>query len=176
LNFVRGKNPKPFLLFNCVSGHSMLFHQSLLEKALPFPDSGYYDHWMAFVASHWGNIDFIKEPLVKYRQHENNTIGALRKYKKIKGFSRSLNRIKGENEWLKTCAVYQDKYGKPTHAKALYSKAILRLNNYFNLNFGWEIWVDRKSLLSIQRRSDWNKFWYAVRKIWGVKAKVLFKF
>jgi glycosyltransferase involved in cell wall biosynthesis len=175
LNFVRGKNPKPFLLFNCVSGHSMLFHHSLLEKALPFPEVGFYDHWLAFVASHWGNIDFIQEPLVKYRQHSNNVTDVLGKSKQLKGLSRSLKRITRENEWLKTCAAYQDRYGRPTYAKALYGKAKLRLNNYFNLNFGWEIWINRGSLLTIKRVSNLEKFWYAVRNIWGLKTKALFK-
>jgi glycosyltransferase involved in cell wall biosynthesis len=175
LNFVRGKDPKAFLLFNCVSGHSMMINQSLIEKALPFPEVGYYDHWMAFVASHWGRLDFINEPLVKYRQHNDNVTDMLGQNDQLRGLSRTLKRIKRENEWLKVCATYQERYGKPIYAKALYNKARRRLNNYLNLHFGWEIWINRGSLLGIQRLGAWDKFWYAARNIWGIKAKELFK-
>jgi len=64
-NFVKGTDPRAFLFLNCVSGHSMLLRKSVLEKALPFPEKGFYDHWIVFIASHLGSIDYIEDCLVK---------------------------------------------------------------------------------------------------------------
>ena len=58
---------EPFLLFNCISGHSMLFRKSLLKAATPFPDNGYYDHWIAYVGLANGSIGFLPKSLVRYR-------------------------------------------------------------------------------------------------------------
>ncbi|SFU20854.1 Glycosyl transferase family 2 [Algoriphagus locisalis] len=104
LNFVSGKNPKNFLFFNCVSGHSMLFSRDLLKYIFPFPKKGFYDHWMVFVASHYGSIDYLSECLVQYRQHQQNLtdiLGAKRKETKLQT---TISRIQRENNWLEICA------------------------------------------------------------------------
>ena len=72
------------LLRNTVTGCSTIIARPLLEAVLPFPPqqkSGdwYHDHWLAIVAAHKGNIAHIREPLVQYRQHGENVIGAAKK-------------------------------------------------------------------------------------------------
>jgi hypothetical protein len=52
-----------------------------LENAVPFVDSIPHDWWIALNASIIGNIKNIKIPLVLYRQHSNNTIGAKKRVK-----------------------------------------------------------------------------------------------
>lgn len=65
---------------NVVSGCTVLFNRSLLEIALPIPEKAYmHDWWLALVASRCGQIAFIDKPLIKYRQHDGNTIGARKK-------------------------------------------------------------------------------------------------
>jgi len=65
---------------NTVSGHSILFRRSLLQRALPFPravfDSGMnHDYWLALAASDSGGIRFLDESLVSYRLHDTNEVG-----------------------------------------------------------------------------------------------------
>ena len=62
-----------------VSAHSMLFRRELLDLALPFPYSPYFNHdgWMAYIAMLKGTIACIPEVLVLYRQHGDNTVGGL---------------------------------------------------------------------------------------------------
>jgi glycosyltransferase involved in cell wall biosynthesis len=61
---------------NVVSGCTMLFNRALLNKAMPIPEQAYmHDWWLALVASKCGKIELIDKPLIKYRQHANNTIG-----------------------------------------------------------------------------------------------------
>ena len=38
-----------------------------------------HDRWVYFLAGHFGSMAVIKEPLVEYRQHSNNTIGSAHK-------------------------------------------------------------------------------------------------
>ncbi len=69
------------LLRNTVTGCSTMISRELLAAALPFPpqqQSGdwYHDHWLAIVAAHEGHIAHIREPLVQYRQHSENVVGA----------------------------------------------------------------------------------------------------
>lgn len=62
---------------NVVSGCTTLFNRALLDKALPIPQGAYmHDWWLALVAKGCGELVFIDKPLIKYRQHETNAIGA----------------------------------------------------------------------------------------------------
>lgn len=72
---------KLLLLRNTVTGCSMMIARQLLAVALPFPPqqkSGdwYHDHWLAIAAAHQGHIAHLREPLVQYRQHGENVVGA----------------------------------------------------------------------------------------------------
>lgn len=65
----------PFLLSNSVPGHTILMKKNFVEKILPFPKDMLFDLWIGFCAAANNGIKFVDETLVKYRQHESNTIG-----------------------------------------------------------------------------------------------------
>jgi hypothetical protein len=69
---VTGSDPRMFTFSNCVSGHSMLLHRSLLAQALPVPPGVYYDWWIACVAAATGRIVYVDDALVQFRQHTAN--------------------------------------------------------------------------------------------------------
>jgi glycosyltransferase involved in cell wall biosynthesis len=60
-------------------GHAMLFKSSLIESAIPFPKEVSHDLWLGFVATFKSPIKYLQEPLVYYRQHDNNVFGGLKK-------------------------------------------------------------------------------------------------
>ena len=65
------------LVQNVVTGCTMTMNRSLLKQALPIPKASMmYDWWLGLVASLWGDIRTEDEPLVCYRQHESNVLGA----------------------------------------------------------------------------------------------------
>ncbi|RBI84733.1 glycosyl transferase family 1 [Rhodosalinus halophilus] len=66
---------------NNVTGMTTLMRRRLVDLALPFPpQSGvhfYHDLWLALLASALGGVHLIRSPLVDYRQHGENAIGAV---------------------------------------------------------------------------------------------------
>ena len=59
-----GHLPHPFLFFNCVSGHSILFHKRILPDIIPFDVRYFHDRWIAFIASERGGIKLLPKALV----------------------------------------------------------------------------------------------------------------
>ncbi|MEM9003747.1 MAG: glycosyltransferase family 2 protein [Cyanobacteria bacterium P01_F01_bin.86] len=70
-------HPDRLLSRNEVTGCSCIFNRQLLEAALPIPEEAImHDWWLALVAAYFGHLRFCNDPLVKYRQHGNNVVGA----------------------------------------------------------------------------------------------------
>ncbi len=63
---------------NLVTGATTLFRRGLLADALPLPVEWVHDEWLGIVASTTGRVDLLEQPLIEYRQHESNQIGARR--------------------------------------------------------------------------------------------------
>jgi glycosyltransferase involved in cell wall biosynthesis len=63
---------------NLVTGATTMFRKELLEFALPFPEGWVHDEWLGAVAAATGRVDVLAEPLIDYRQHASNQIGARR--------------------------------------------------------------------------------------------------
>ena len=65
---------------NLATGATMAVRRQLLDIALPTPCDWLHDEWLATIAAGLGQgtIDVLDEPLIDYRQHGNNQIGAQR--------------------------------------------------------------------------------------------------
>lgn len=65
------------LVSSTVTGCTTLFTPALARLALPVaPQAIMHDWWLSLVASGLGYRQYMPEPLVLYRQHSQNTIGA----------------------------------------------------------------------------------------------------
>lgn len=73
-NFKLPVDYKWILLRNFITGHTALLHRELLSLALPFPQKGYYDWWLGFVAAYHHKITFLDEVLTYYRVHDESVI------------------------------------------------------------------------------------------------------
>ena len=61
---------------NVITGATAMVRRELIERAAPFPSSWVHDEWLAIVAAAIGELDVVSEPLIDYRQHGGNQIGA----------------------------------------------------------------------------------------------------
>ncbi len=73
---------KQIIVQNCVTGCSMMANRALIKIGGFVPHEAImHDWWLAIVASAFGRVQFLDEPMVLYRQHSGNEIGA-----KVVGF------------------------------------------------------------------------------------------
>lgn len=62
---------------NFVTGCTCLMNRALVELASPVPSTAVmHDWWVALCAAAAGRIRFVPDPLVLYRQHGHNAVGA----------------------------------------------------------------------------------------------------
>lgn len=77
--FLDGDSFSLLLYRNVISGCAMAFRARYRNLILPMPDNLQYvihDYWIAILLSTICRIDLIDEPLVKYRQHAKQQVGA----------------------------------------------------------------------------------------------------
>ena len=82
------------LVQNNVTGCTMMINNSLKKLSIDIPgECIMHDWWIALVASAKGKIIFLNESTIKYRQHENNEVGA-QNYKSINNIIRKAKNMK----------------------------------------------------------------------------------
>lgn len=74
---VRGGQALDILLSRpTVCGATLAFRSSWRDLVLPIPPTGMHDEWLAVLLSAVGEVVALPEPLVRYRQHTVNQVGA----------------------------------------------------------------------------------------------------
>jgi glycosyltransferase involved in cell wall biosynthesis len=74
--FDRGEAWRVLLEKNMVTGATMAFRRIYAGPCMPFPSSWVHDAWIAFIVSLCADAVRIDAPLVRYRQHPGQQIGA----------------------------------------------------------------------------------------------------
>ena len=173
-NFYRGGDPEVFLFFNCVSGHSILMKKSLIDDALPLKKGYFHDWWLAYVATNIGEIDFIPQCLVQYRQHDKSDTNILRieRDKDIYEFS-SVQKLERNHKWLCYCAEFS-KNKKPAFIKAIYDAYTIRINTYVSFKLSVLLYKYRTTIFYIPKKNNLSKINNIWNQIWGLKIKKLF--
>jgi glycosyltransferase involved in cell wall biosynthesis len=78
-DFTRSDQLPHLLKKNMVTGACMMFRASLIPHIAPIPPSWIHDYWIATIATALGHRGIIvDEPLVLYRQHQDQQIGVLK--------------------------------------------------------------------------------------------------
>lgn len=73
------------LAMNVVPGCAMVGNRALLERATSRPQGVvHHDWWLALVAAATGRIVVVDRPLVQYRQHGTNAVGAAPPWSRIR--------------------------------------------------------------------------------------------
>ena len=90
-----------FATDNCIAGHATLLTRKLFLSAKPFTPQVPHDWWLPFVSTFQGGIKYLDLPLVKYRNHANNFIGAVKIKKIKKSISQRINKKKTDRQIIK---------------------------------------------------------------------------
>jgi glycosyltransferase involved in cell wall biosynthesis len=65
------------LLQNVASGNASMFTGDLLDLVRPIPTQATgHDWWLALVTAAFGRLEYVDQPLVRYRQHQRNQEGS----------------------------------------------------------------------------------------------------
>lgn len=88
-----------------VTGNTILMNQPAVRVSTPIKtDFFLHDQWISIKVAKFGKIIFIKEPLIKYRQHYNNVLGSfkpnktylMKKVKYVPYYLKSWQKLKKE--------------------------------------------------------------------------------
>lgn len=88
---------------NVVTGCTMIINYSMVKEFFLMNNQNYFhDEWMGLIAYSFGRVKILNEPLVLYRQHENN-ITFSEDYKTpgfIDGLKENMNYLLGKKKFL----------------------------------------------------------------------------
>jgi glycosyltransferase involved in cell wall biosynthesis len=155
-----------FALFNAISGHTILFNRNLLQYALPFPTEIPYDFWLSFNAAQYSVIQVVNEVLVGYRQHRDNTIGALG--------VKLIEKKEPEFNILSDTQIRTRIFAKNIAPHLIKERLALELltNSYIDKSFKMRLrrislfWQNREDLLLFKKRGKLLKMIYCFKAFW----------
>jgi glycosyltransferase involved in cell wall biosynthesis len=171
MNCYSGDNPKTFLLFNCVSGHSCMFVRDIVDIALPMPIVKYFDWWLAFVAADNAGVKYIDEVLVHYRQHEKSKTDMLT-LKKSTIHKKEFIMYNDELEWYNNCSKIVTKNKKFFQLWAkFYSQ---RKTQWLSFSLFFLARKNASELYKIRKNNNLVRFFESLKLLLGIKLKTLF--
>lgn len=146
-------NEMEMCLNGCVTGCTCMFKRDFRDEILPFPEDLYvHDKWIGIVAFRKGKLFYLDKPLIDYRIHSSNNIGAGQPesafLSKILGFFEKKDRFK-INEKYKTGILKQIRFINAY------------LNNYGSLS---EHALELKEILSFYQNIYGNKHFFNIIK------------
>jgi len=95
---------------NFVTGCTMMMNRELIEVALPMSNQVViHDWWLALCASAVGEVVYINQAMVKYRQHGSNEVGVRSYVVLLNPFSKSWLRALKENRMRLLTSTLQAK-------------------------------------------------------------------
>jgi glycosyltransferase involved in cell wall biosynthesis len=177
LNFIKGHKPEAFLFHNCVAGHTMMFKKELMKYIFPFPENLFHDWWIAFAASAVGEITYVDECLVKYRQHNatNTDMLHLRTPKKLEETEKSKRVDEKTLGIVRDLSVYNNfaylsKKDK-SFIEALIRNYQSRINGIFSFKLFFQLASKRKTLYYIPKDPFIYKAVHILKEGFGSKIK-----
>ena len=119
-------NVHKMLALNIVQGSTSLMNRKVKEIIYKIPQNIYHDWWTAVNVVYYGKVSYLNVPLLRYRQHQSNVVGALEvgpKYLlgKLTHFKRQLSVY---------YAMYKSLRFKPSIIKWTYYKFIINIRRF----------------------------------------------
>ena len=112
------------MALNIVQGSTSIMNKKVLDYMKFLPKGVLHDGWTAVIVAHYGHVAYIHEPLLRYRQHSSNVLGA-----QVVGagyFSSKLLHFKKQHQLYKT--FFDNLPFKVNKLRWLYYKIIFSLH------------------------------------------------
>jgi len=173
MNLYRGGQPDAFLFFNCISGHTILMKRILIDFPLPLKKELFHDWWLAYAATNIGEIDFIPQCLVKYRQHGNSETNILRLSREKDNYKQSSHQsFEKTLKWLQNCSSF---YANKDQAliETFYNAYNKRISSFVSFELSWLLLTRWKTIFYIRKKTMWSKLNYIRKQMFGFKPKNL---
>lgn len=161
----KGSPLRALLKHNFITGSTLAFRKKYIPALLPIPKEWIHDGWIALMLAVKGKLVGIDQPLIRYRQHQENQIGNVREsiWNHLRNTSEKL--INGEDYLVKARCYHQayqrfekaltpklkDNFikkinhyqtrGKLNPNRVLRIPSVMReliLGNYHNYGYGWQ--------------------------------------
>ena len=129
---------------NYVTGCTVVINKALKNLSLPIPrEAIMHDRWLALVAASSGKIGFVDQPLILYRQHGNNQVGARKyfSYNNVKKFFKSSSMSEHILKTILQNKQIWEKYQNPYIGKYIF---FLRKKDLFSL---WKMGVRMQGII-----------------------------
>jgi glycosyltransferase involved in cell wall biosynthesis len=149
-------------------GHAMLFKKELIDKAVPFPTHVTHDFWLGFVATCYSTVVYVNEPLVHYRQHNQNAIGA----DTTKNKTASLTQAQKKQKARVRMQLLYNKVNETGHKHTVVFEKINDSYSSFSLSNNFKrakVFYDYRNLiLAYKKKSALLKILFAVKMFFKV--------
>jgi glycosyltransferase involved in cell wall biosynthesis len=160
-------------VFCRIYGHATLFTKQFFKKAYPFLGVIPHDWWLSYVATFYGGIKYLDEPLVYYRQHASNIYGAvgskrkkdaaIKKLEKGREISNIRTRIKA---FVAACPDSFINEKKILAALAKIYESFSLSNNFSRVSLFFRY---HKLLLAVKKRSLLRKYLFCLKMFFILK-------
>ncbi|PJA27393.1 MAG: hypothetical protein CO189_07160 [candidate division Zixibacteria bacterium CG_4_9_14_3_um_filter_46_8] len=139
---------------NMVMGCTMLAATDFVKRALPFPEKGYHhDYYLAIMAKAMNyEVDYINEPLIKYRRHAANIVGRDRSLKVRSNYKARTERRYQEVSLLDFPKFTDQKLLRILRGKLEMLDSILHKNLINALRYYWAYYRDLKEAGVMNRK------------------------
>lgn len=152
---------------NFVTGCTVLVNRPALNIAMPVPDEAImHDWWMSLVVAACGHIGFVPAPLVRYRQHAANQIGA-KPTEFVSWWNRRPRRTRKLKARLHTLDTIKQAKALEQRLAGIHgaNEGSMDIVNAYATILGHPFWLRLVRLVrhGIHRQTTGGKFWFAIR-------------
>jgi len=163
-----------FVTDNCIAGHATLLTKKLFLSAIPFHQQIPHDWWLPYVATFYGGIKYLDIPLVKYRNHAGNFIGAIKIKKTKNSISQKTVRKKKELEVIKErIKLFFEKCPETYIKEKAVVQKLVKSYSSFSLVNNWNrtgLYLKyRHYFLAIKKCSAAYKYFFCVKMFFKIR-------
>ncbi len=174
VNFKSWNNCLQLAIFCRIYAHTMLCKKSFLKNAYPFLEVIPPDWWLPYLSTFYGGMKYLPEPLVLYRQHQNNVAGVIGGKRKRDAHEnrRKRNRLEKAKIRTRINAFYNACPGYMTKEKNVLLSLVKSYNNFSLMNNLKRFIIFlryRNVFLDVKKHSRLHRFLFCFKMFVNIK-------